>query len=86
MPASPEILSRDVVYTGRRVTLEVHHVRDARGRETTREVIVHPGAVAILAFPQDGHVLLERNWRYTVGAAMIEIPAGTLVPGEDPAA
>jgi len=86
MARSPEILDRRVIFSGRKLTLEVHRIRDASGRETTREVVRHPGSVAILAFPEPGVVLLERIWRYTAGRTLLEIPAGTLDPGETGAA
>jgi len=82
----PEVLSREEVYRGRKVALEVHRVRGADGREAVREVVRHPGSGAVLAFPDRGKVLMERIWRYAIGAEMLEIPAGTLEPDEDPAA
>lgn len=85
MVQPPDILKRDAIFSGRKVSLEVHHVRDADGRETTREVVLHNGSVAILAEPEPGTVLLERVWRYPVGQSLLEIPAGTLEEGEDPA-
>jgi ADP-ribose pyrophosphatase len=86
MAGRPVIQARETVFSGRKVALEVHHIRDASGRETTREVLRHGGSVAILAFPAPGRVLLERNWRHALEQDMIELPAGTLEPGEDPKA
>jgi ADP-ribose pyrophosphatase len=54
------------------------------GVERSREVIRHPGAVAILPLLDDGRICLIRNFRVSVGAVLIEIPAGTLEAGEDP--
>ena len=54
------------------------------GQETYREYLIHPGAVAIIPILNDGRILLERQFRYPVNAAMIEIPAGKLELGEDP--
>jgi ADP-ribose pyrophosphatase len=51
-----------------------------------RPVIHHPGAVAILAQPAPDQVLLVRQYRYPIRRWTVEIPAGTRVPGEDPAA
>ena len=86
MAGRPEILGRERVFAGRKVALEVHRLRDAAGRQTTREVVRHGGSVAILAFPEPGKVLLERIWRYALEREMIELPAGTLDPGEAPEA
>lgn len=53
------------------------------GSQTTREYVVHPGAVMIIALLDDGRVVLERQYRYPVKSVMIEFPAGKLDPGED---
>jgi ADP-ribose pyrophosphatase len=55
------------------------------GREHSREIVVHPGAVTILPLLDDGRVCLIKNRRIAVGQTLIELPAGTLEPGEDPA-
>ena len=57
---------------------------DAAGKTHTREIIEHPGAVTILPLLDDGRVCLIRNFRMAVGQTLIELPAGTLSPGEDP--
>lgn len=49
-----------------------------------REVVVHPGAVAILPLLDDGRIVLIRNQRLTIGQELLELPAGTLEPGEPP--
>ena len=54
------------------------------GTRATREFIVHPGAVMIVPLLDDGRLVLERQWRYPLGRAMIEFPAGKLDPGEAP--
>lgn len=53
------------------------------GSQTTREYVVHPGAVMIIALLDDGRVVLERQYRYPVRSVMIEFPAGKLDPGEE---
>jgi ADP-ribose pyrophosphatase len=55
------------------------------GREHSREIVVHPGAVTILPLFDDGRVCLIKNRRIAVGQTLIELPAGTLEPDEDPA-
>jgi ADP-ribose pyrophosphatase len=54
------------------------------GRENVREVIEHPGAVAIVPVLDDERVCLIRNYRLAVDCWLLEIPAGTVEPGEDP--
>jgi ADP-ribose pyrophosphatase len=70
------------VYEGRVLSLRVDEVQMPSGRRTTREVVEHHGAVAAVPLTADGEVLMVRQWRYAVGAATLEIPAGTLEPGE----
>lgn len=53
------------------------------GGSATREYVVHPGAVMVIPLLDDGHVLLERQFRYPVQQVMIEFPAGKIDPGED---
>ena len=86
MADSPEVMKRECVFRGKKVVLEVHTVRAADGRTSVREVILHPGSVAILAFPEADRVLMERVWRYAMDREMLEIPAGTVDPGEEPEA
>ena len=54
------------------------------GSQATREYVIHPGAVAIVPLLDNGHVVLERQFRYPVGLVMTEVPAGKLDAGEDP--
>jgi ADP-ribose pyrophosphatase len=56
----------------------------ADGTRRRREIVRHPGAVAILPVVDEDHVCLIRNFRVSVGRTLVEIPAGTLEPGEDP--
>ncbi len=75
----------ETLYAGRRfrVVRQTQTLDD--GRRHAREVVRHPGAVAILPLLDDGRVCLLRSFRPTVGEELIEIPAGTLEPGEAPA-
>lgn len=65
----------------------LHAMRDTvglpDGSQATREYVIHPGAVMIVAQRDDGSLVLERQYRYPVQAVMIEFPAGKLDPGED---
>lgn len=80
MSNSPELL----LTTGR---FRVERVRQpiAGGGTREREVVRHPGAVVILPLVEDDRVCLIRNFRISVNQTLLELPAGTLEPGEDPA-
>ena len=71
-------------WTGKRIKIRVDEVERSDGHRTTREVVEHPGAVAIVAW--DGERLaMVRQWRHATGQVLLEIPAGTLEPDEPPA-
>jgi len=61
-----------------------HHLKSADGRPLQREAIHHPGSVAIVPLLDDGRVCLISNRRFAVNDTLIEIPAGTLEPEEEP--
>src|SRR5699024_1748297 len=81
---SETFIAREILCDGGFLKARRDTVRAPDGTETTREYIVHPGAVVVVPLLDDGHVLLERQFRYPVGRAMTEFPAGKLEPGEDP--
>jgi ADP-ribose pyrophosphatase len=68
-------------WEGKRIRVRVDEVERADGHRAMREIVEHPGAVAILAW--DGERLaMVSQWRHATGRALLEIPAGTLEPGE----
>lgn len=67
-----------VIHRGRYMTFRVDTVERADGTRTERDVVGHPGAVAILALDAEDRVLLVRQFRPATGRALLEIPAGTL--------
>lgn len=81
--AEERVISTARPWQGRLIAVRVDEVELGSGRHTSREVVEHPGAVGILAW--DGERLaLVRQWRHPAGQALLEIPAGTLDPGEEP--
>ena len=60
-------------------------VRLPNGNVHTRIVVRHPGAACVLAVTEADEVVLVRQWRYATGQALLELPAGKLDAGEDPA-
>jgi ADP-ribose pyrophosphatase len=81
---------RELLVKGAKFDFERLTMRTQDGRELVRQSVRHPGAVAILPILETpGHepsVVLIRNWRISVEQWLYELPAGTLEPGEDPAA
>jgi 8-oxo-dGDP phosphatase len=78
-----DVLASDTKFTGRVLTLKVDDVRMSDGGVAQREVVIHPGAVAIVALDEDGKVVLVNQYRHPVRAHLDELPAGLLdVPGE----
>ncbi len=73
------------LFQGRRFRVERAVQTTPDGAEHLREIVRHPGAVTILPVLDDGRVCLLRNYRVAVDETLIELPAGTLEPGEDPA-
>ena len=69
-------------FEGRLINVRVDRVRLPSGREAVREVVEHPGAVAILPVLADGRLVLVRQFRYAVGRDLLEVPAGTREPDE----
>ncbi|MBI2930531.1 MAG: NUDIX hydrolase [Planctomycetes bacterium] len=74
------------IYRGRVFRLTEQDVVLPNGRETTFSIVEHPGAVAVVPLFENGDVLLVRQFRLATKGYLYEIPAGTLEPGEAPAA
>ena len=72
------------VYEGHFLRVNQDLIRLPDGQETLREYVVHPGAVMIIPLLADGTVVMERQWRYPLGRAFIEFPAGKIDEGEAP--
>jgi len=77
-------LDTEDIYMGRMLRVERMRVSLPDGRQAQREIVRHPGAVAILAETPDGRVLVVHQWRAALNRILVEIPAGKLEPGEDP--
>jgi ADP-ribose pyrophosphatase len=78
-----ERISGEDIYGGIFLKMKRDKIALPNGEEAVREYLMHPGAVAVVAILDDGRVLLERQYRYPIAKACIEIPAGKLEIGED---
>ena len=77
-------LKRRKIFSGNAVNFRADLIRLPDGKTASREFIDHPGAVAILPVLENGDVILVRQYRYPVGSATLEIPAGKLHSKKDP--
>ncbi|HPE68157.1 MAG TPA: NUDIX hydrolase [Thermotogota bacterium] len=79
-----EEIDRKTLFRGKILNLRLDHVRLEDGSIHTREIVEHPGAVAILPVSTDGNVCMVRQYRRPIDRPLLEIPAGKLDPGEEP--
>lgn len=77
-------MNRQVLYRGRKIQVALDTQTLPDGTTVNRDVVLHPGAVAILPIVDAGRVCLLRNHRPVVGTTLWEVPAGTLEPEEPP--
>ncbi|MCA9287606.1 MAG: NUDIX hydrolase [Phycisphaerales bacterium] len=86
-PAATRILSRSTIFAGKKYAYENVVLRADDGSELHRQMVRHPGAVTILPLldtPDGRRVVIINNERFAVARTLVELPAGTLEPNEDP--
>jgi len=72
------------IFSGKILKLHVQEVELPNGDATTREIVRHPGAAAVVAVAAAGRIVMVRQFRKPVERVLLEIPAGKLDPGEPP--
>ncbi len=83
---SAEVLEIKQILKGRVFSVTTDTVRLPGDHQVNMEVVRHPGSVVLLPITSDRRVILVRQYRYVVDRWIWELPAGSLTPGEDPAA
>ncbi len=71
-------VARTTPWEGHIMKVEEMTVQLSNGAEAPREVVRHPGAVCVIPMTDDGHILVEKQWRTGYGGILLEIPAGKL--------
>ncbi|MGB8257164.1 MAG: NUDIX hydrolase, partial [Pseudonocardiaceae bacterium] len=85
LPHEFAVADSETVHVGRVLVLRLDEVVMPGGRVARREIIEHPGAVAILPLHDDASVVMIDQYRHAVGRRLRELPAGLLdTAGEDP--
>ena len=77
-------ISSERIYEGKVINLKVDEVTLPNGHTSKRELIEHPGAVAILAITPDKKIIMVEQYRKALERSIIEVPAGKLEKGEAP--
>ena len=77
-------ISSKPIYNGHILKLRVDEVKLDNGKTANREIVEHRGATAMVPLLEDGRVILIRQYRYAASTELLEIPAGTLEPNEEP--
>jgi len=75
-------ISTKRIFDGRLLGVRVDTVKLPNGIESTREIVEHPGAVAIVAITGDNELVLVRQFRKATGEVLLEVPAGVPKKGE----
>lgn len=84
MQLTEKKLESSIVYEGSFIRVRRDKAELPNGKAAFREVVEHPGAVAILPLDDEGNVIAVRQYRYPLGKVLLEVPAGKLERGEDP--
>ena len=74
----------DHIFKGKIINLQVDDVILPDGKSGKREIVKHPGAVAVIALTTDKKIVMVEQYRKAMDLSLIEIPAGKMEPGEDP--
>ncbi|WP_175991139.1 NUDIX domain-containing protein [Bacillus sp. Marseille-Q1617] len=77
-------LNSETIYQGKIIDLKVDEVELPNGKTSKRELIKHPGAVAVIALTPEGKIVMVEQYRKALEKSIVEIPAGKLEPGEEP--
>ncbi len=79
-----KVLQSDTTYTGKVFNIRIDRVRTPEGNIRQVDVVEHSGAVAFIPIDEENRVWFVRQYRHPTTSLLLEIPAGTLEPGEDP--
>ena len=83
---NPRLVSSETAYAGHLFDISLDRIEMDGGVLAVRETIRHPGAVCMVPVTADGRLLLVTQYRHAAGRRLLELPAGTLEPGEEPLA
>ncbi|AOV08111.1 NUDIX hydrolase [Sporosarcina ureilytica] len=77
-------IATNSIYNGKIISLQVDDVELPDGNHSKRELVKHPGAVAIIPITDEGKIIVVKQYRKALERTIVEIPAGRIEPNEDP--
>src|SRR5699024_6014570 len=77
-------ITREEVFEGNLISLHVDKVKLPNEKTSTREIVKHPGAVAVIPVTQEGKIVMVKQYRKPLERSLVEIPAGKIEPDEPP--
>lgn len=83
-PSPVKLIRSKRIHEGRIIKLRVDTLEVDSGIRIERDVIEHPGAVVLVPVDREGRLLLVEQYRHATAETLLELPAGTLEPGEKP--
>jgi ADP-ribose pyrophosphatase len=83
-PEAPQLLKQRLLFQGRKFSFEVSHLRLPNGAEGDWECVRHPGGALAVPVTPDGKLVLVRQYRFAIQRRILEFPAGTVEPHEEP--
>ncbi len=83
-PLEEKTIKTEQIFNGKVISLQVDDVELPNGKNSKREIVKHPGAVAVIPLTDDNKIVMVEQFRKPLEKAIVEIPAGKLEKGEDP--
>ncbi|MEY7999466.1 NUDIX hydrolase [Clostridium sp. Mt-5] len=83
MDLSEKTIKKDIIYSGKIIEVNLQTVKLPNGRESKREIVNHPGGVAILAYKDSDTLFMVEQFRKPIEKSILEIPAGKIEKNED---
>lgn len=78
-------ISTEHIFKGKIISVQVDEVELPDGKRSNREIVRHPGAVGLIALTKENKIVMVEQYRKPLERSLLEIPAGKLEPGEEPA-
>lgn len=79
-----DLLGSEIIHQGRTVTFRLDNLRTPDGRTVKYDIVDHHGSVILVPVDEQGKIYFVRQYRHAAGQEMLELPAGSLEPGEAP--